>query len=104
LKPVDFDAAAEDEIAEAVYWYNARSWAVADRLLAELAEAVATLPDLPKRHPVILRTSHGTPIRKRLLRAFPYALIFLETDHSFRVVAFPHSSRRPLYWRERVER
>jgi hypothetical protein len=36
------------------------------------------------------------------VKRFPYALVFIELPDHFRVLAFEHARRRPLYWRERA--
>jgi len=44
---------------------------------------------------------HGT--RKAAVSHFPYLLVMLEFEGEVKIVAVAHTSRRPEYWRERIE-
>lgn len=41
-------------------------------------------------------------IRRKLLRRFPYALMYANEPDRIRVVAAAHSKRRPFYWWDRA--
>ena len=41
-------------------------------------------------------------IRRRLLRRFPFAILYQLTDDNLSVVALMHLHRRPRYWKRRV--
>lgn len=41
-------------------------------------------------------------VRRKLLRRFPFAIVFIELADSIRVLAVAHGARRPAYWRHRI--
>lgn len=43
-----------------------------------------------------------SPARRCILTNPPYSIIYVETDDEIRVYAFPHSSRKPGYWKSRL--
>lgn len=50
--------------------------------------------------------SHGKPgvggVRRLLVKGFPFAVIYLESEHEVMVYAVAHLSRSPHYWDERL--
>ena len=45
----------------------------------------------------------GEGYRRVLTNRFPYAVIYVERDADFFVIAVAHTSRRPGYWKDRLE-
>lgn len=43
-------------------------------------------------------------IRRRLLRRFPYAILYAQDSSGILVIAVSHQRRRPDFWRRRVQR
>lgn len=89
-------SAAESEAADAAVWYAAQKPELAERFLSaaeSAAHAVAQSPELYAR-------VHG-PLRRVLIRRFPYALIVRETDEELLVVACYHLHRDPRVWQSR---
>ena len=43
-------------------------------------------------------------VRRVVLRRFPYDIVYLAGGDAVTVLAFAHHSRRPGYWRERINR
>lgn len=41
-------------------------------------------------------------LRRRILRRFPYSILYTIDDDSIVVIAVAHQSRRPGYWTQRV--
>ena len=41
-------------------------------------------------------------MRRRLLRRFPYVIVYVELVTEIRILALAHASREPGYWRERT--
>ena len=59
---------------------------------------------LPKSGSLVGETSCGTEIRRFRLKRFRFYAILLASINGIpTVLAFEHSSRRPEYWRDRVE-
>ena len=87
---------AIDEAHAAFAWYRERNPQAADSLLRELDRAVESIAASPDAWPPYL---DGT--RRRLLRRFPFSLVYrVRADH-VEVIAVAHQRRRPGYWMAR---
>lgn len=97
---VDVLPAAEQDIADAVAWYDARSPLLGDRLLDELDATMTRI----RATPLIFRAVHG-PVRRAAARVFPYFIWFVLEDDSDRahVIAVTHHRRNPTEVRSQVE-
>lgn len=103
-KPVRLVADAEADIAEAIDWYEHERPGLGREFLDEVRAAIRTLgrPG-PECRPVIgLPTELG--VRRKLLRRFPYLVVFIELPAVVQVLAVPHARRRPAFWRDRLRR
>jgi plasmid stabilization system protein ParE len=101
-KPVRIDAEAEQEITEAIDWYESKRPGLGSDFLDEIRTAIRSLQEPgPECGPI-----RGIPpelgVRRKLIQRFPYAVIFIEFDTAVRVIAVAHGHRRPRYWRRRV--
>lgn len=88
-----------DAIAEARgarEWYAARNESAAVAFMSELDHAVAQIAEFPNRWPTHLQ---GT--RRYLLRRFPFALVYRESEAGLQVIAVAHGKRKPGYWKAR---
>lgn len=85
------DAAAD--IDEAYTWYDTRSTGVGDQFLSEVRRALTALEGAPLRYPII-----RDPVRRILLRTFPYGLFYIaDSDHTV-VIACSHFRQSPRHW------
>jgi hypothetical protein len=41
-------------------------------------------------------------VKRKLVKRFPYLVIFIEFERNVRVIAVALGARRPDYWRDRV--
>jgi plasmid stabilization system protein ParE len=92
---------AEDELADAAAWYEAKQPGLGTSMLELIDQAVerirsGVLPSSPA--PGVTKAKNA---RRVLLRRFPYSIVFYEREDQIVIVAFAHSSRRPGYWRSR---
>ena len=92
-----FHEAAEAELTEAVAYYDGKAPGLGDRLLAELKTATRYIEQYPEIAPVI-----DEGIRAKVLRRFPYSLMYVVETHELYIVAIAHQSRRPGYWADRL--
>jgi plasmid stabilization system protein ParE len=93
LKRVVVLDAADEELVEAAKFYESKTKGLGVDFLAELDNAIARLTDHPYAGAVV-----SGPVRRRLLRRFPYGLLYrLEADEIV-IVAVMHLHRRPGYW------
>ena|SRR5438477_13128538 len=98
MRLVRLTAAAEDDLAEAVEWYEARSPGLGGRLIAEVDAAIGRISDSPHQFAVVHRS-----VRRALLRRFPYGLFFRERDSGVEIIACFHASRNPRRWKARAD-
>lgn len=91
-----FNSLAEAELSEAVTYYELESSRLGAALLEIVEQAVAGLLEYPESGPV-LRGSY----RKRVLRRFPFSLIYRINGEEVRILAVAHHRRRPFYWSSR---
>jgi plasmid stabilization system protein ParE len=98
VRPVRFLRAAQAEYRAALAWYAARSLDVADDFAAKVAAAVHEIRELPEAWPMWL----GRPgLRGRVLRRFPYTIIYVVRAQRVVILAVAHQRRRPGYWLSR---
>jgi toxin ParE1/3/4 len=95
-----FHLEAEQELAEAIAYYDSQRAGLGTRFRDAVEEAVLQLVRTPKAFSPYDR--HGT--RKYVMRKFPYNLYFLELADVLWIVAVAHQRRRPNYWRHRLRR
>jgi plasmid stabilization system protein ParE len=96
LKAAVFLQPAEEEMVEAARFYERRHAGLGFDFLAEIERAIARMREYPEA---------GRPVRagtrRRLLRRFPYGLLYRADAEEIVIVAVMHLRRRPDYWRTR---
>lgn len=94
---VVYRLAAALDIGEARAWYEDIQPGVGVRF----QQALEALERLIAEHPDAFPAVHG-PIRRALLKRFPYALYYQQLDaETVEVIACLHARRRPDAWRRR---
>jgi plasmid stabilization system protein ParE len=75
------------------------------KVAAAFVDEVETAIKLVLAQPTMRRPVNETGVRRFLFRRFPYALYYLYKEKSGRIeiYAIMHLSRRPDYWRGRIE-
>lgn len=86
------------DFEEAVQYYQQQEIGLDNRFVASVEAAIDSLTKSPNMWPMF-----DPPARRRLTDVFPYAVVYLETDHYLVIVAIMHESRQPGYWRDRLE-
>lgn len=94
---VRFLAIAQQELDDAVAWYNEQADGLGKEFLDELDRAVRRAVAFPMSSPEIT-----SGLRRCLLARFPYGLIYGLEDDTVVVIAVAHLHRRPRYWVERI--
>ena len=94
---------AEEELYRAAEWYEERRLGLGVDLLTEVEFIVEIL----RESPLIWATWPGAtelkpPVRRALLRKFPFAVAYQATPQDLVVLAIAHTSRRPFYWAHRT--
>ena len=92
--------AARLELAHAIGWYEDQQPGLGDEFLAEVERAL----DLIARNPGAWPSWPNEPRARRfLMRRFPYVVAYRTIGAQVTILAFAHTSRRPGYWRKRVD-
>jgi plasmid stabilization system protein ParE len=90
------DEEAEDELEAARDWYERQRPGLGDELLEAVDEAVRRIGT--SAGTIVPCVAGDLPVRQVLVRRYPYAVVYLETDDELRILAFAHAKRRPGYW------
>jgi len=87
---------AEHELNEAAQYYDRDEPGLGSAFLDEVDRCLQSIEAHPEAGP-ILRGS----VRRRLLRRFPYALLYRIKPNGIRILAVMNLKRRPMYWVDR---
>ncbi len=88
-----FHRLAEREFTEAAEYFERESPGLGAAFIAEVERCVAGIVEYPESGSVLVGA-----VRRRLVRRFPYSVLYsIKTDH-IRVLAVIHAKRRPTYW------
>ena len=94
---VVFLVQAQNELDDAVVWYNLQAAGLERELLDELDRAIRRAVAFPLSYPEI-----EPSIRRCRLARFPYGVIYGIDGDTLVVVAVAHLHRRPRYWIDRI--
>lgn len=92
---------AEDELADAASWYEARQSGLGIALLDLIDKAIETIKSGVLATSPVPGVKRVKGARRILLRRYPYSIVLYERTDEIVIVAFAHNSRRPGYWRLR---
>ena len=90
---VSFHRLAELELNEAAAYYELERPGLGARFLAEVERCVESVVKNPRAGAIILGD-----VRRRLIRRFPYALLYTIRHDCVRILSVMNLKRRPLYW------
>ena len=88
---------AQQELDDAVAWYNEQATGLGQEFLDELDRVVRRAVTFPMSCPEI-----EPGVRRCLLARFPYGLIYGVDGETLVVVAVAHLHREPRYWVDRT--
>ena len=97
MTSIVFLTAAEEEMLEASDYYEKEAVGLGRDFLAEVQHTVHAIVENPYAGRVVRQ-----PIRRRLLRGFPFGILYRVDAHEIVVLAVMHLRRRPGYWIDRV--
>lgn len=95
--PFSFHALAEQELNEAAGYYNAHSPELGNVFLEEVEYIINQIREYPESAPLINRI-----VRKKLVRRFPYSVMYSVCFNEIRILAIANQKRRPFYWGNRM--
>src|SRR5437879_168747 len=93
---VAFHLLAEQELNDTASYYNAASPGLGATFLTEVERAIKQILEHPEAAPV----GHGV-VRRKLVRRFPYSVMYSVQAETIRILAIANQKRRPFYWRGR---
>lgn len=96
MRNVIFHPLAEQELLDAIYYYEKQETGLGLDYLDGVEHAVNFLV----RYPEAGAKVKGT-IRRLTLPKFPYSLLYRVAAEHIRVLAVAHHKRRPKYWVDR---
>ncbi|MFX0098781.1 MAG: type II toxin-antitoxin system RelE/ParE family toxin [Candidatus Hodarchaeota archaeon] len=91
-------AEAKEEIKEATSFYESRDDGLGLDFLSEVELAIKLIEESPKLCPIL----EGN-LRRCLLKRFPFGILFYIEPERIVIVAVAHFSRKPGYWKERLQ-
>jgi plasmid stabilization system protein ParE len=88
---------AELDIAEAYIWYEGRRAGLGEEFLTSVDACFERIRRRPEMYPVV-----HEDYRRSLIRRFPYAVFYEQSETTIMIYAVFHTSRDPDKWRQRL--
>src|SRR5215470_12816856 len=95
-KTVSFHELAEIELNDASIFFESKREGLGLRFLAAMEAAVTHIQEHPQASPIIIKD-----VRRKVLKRFPYSIMFSIKPDRIRILAIASQRRRPFYWRDR---
>jgi toxin ParE1/3/4 len=84
---------AERELNDAALYYESESAGLGVRFLDEIEQYIGAII----KNPEAGKKVRGQ-VRRRILRKFPYGILYSAKDDGVRILAVMNLKRRPMYW------
>ena len=94
---VSFHPGAEQDLNEAIDYYNARQTGLGERFLHAVDLAIDSILQDPERLPVVQKQ-----VRRERVQRFPYDVYFRVDGDAVRILAVKHDARDASYWTHRI--
>ena len=94
---VVFHPLAEQELLEAADFYETRAVGLGNDFIREVEHMLAQIVASPEAGNILTGT-----IWRRLVRRFPFAILYQAGAENLSMIALMHLRRRPGYWRRRL--
>jgi toxin ParE1/3/4 len=91
------------EIDETIAYYEEQRPGLGVEFYLEVEATVELAAENPGVGSLVSGTDDRLSLRRYLVRRFPFVIWVAEDRSERRVVAVAHASRRPGYWRDRLE-
>lgn len=95
---IRFLSLADQEVDDAVRWYEEKEEGLSRDFLDELDRIVRLVKTYP-----LLATQIEPEIRRFLFARFPYSLIYGIDQETIVVIAVAPQHRKPRYWADRID-
>jgi len=96
-KRISFHELAELELNDAAIFFESETEGLGFRFLAAVESAVTQIEQHPEASPII-----DQDVRSKVLRRFPYSIMYSVKTDRIRILAVGSQRRRPFYWRGRT--
>jgi len=96
-RSVSYHHLAEIELNEAAEYYEREHPGLGVAFLTEVERAMDVVLEFPEGSPRV-----GETVRRKLLRRFPYGILYSVRPGEVRILALMNQKRRPFYWRGRT--
>jgi len=96
MKPVRFLMPAAEEMTESALWYEQQASGLGSTFLDQVEAAAAFIVKFPE-----VGEELPDGFRRKLLRQFPFGLLYSVDPDELVVHAVMHLHRRPGYWKDR---
>jgi plasmid stabilization system protein ParE len=93
---------ADGDAIAAALWYEERQFGLADEFFTQMRCTYELIRHNPLGAPLLEYNLGSNEIRRRLLKHFPYAVIYACRPDEVVIVAVTHTRRRPLHWMDRL--
>jgi plasmid stabilization system protein ParE len=93
MGPISFHPLAERELNDTTRYYNLESPGLGRAFLDAVRKTCASITEHPQAGAAVVGT-----ILRRLIRRFPYALLYSVRSDRVRILAVMSLKRRPMYW------
>jgi plasmid stabilization system protein ParE len=88
---------AQEEFDEAVDWYEEQRVGLGDEFIDSVDDALDLILENPRLYEVV-----HDPVRRAVVRRFPYSVIYEIQAEQILIVAVFHDRRDPAVWRSRL--
>lgn len=96
MSTVSLSSDAEIELYDAASFYDAECPGLGADFINDVMSAIEWIEMHPE-HCILLRGR----VRRKLLKNFPYSLMYSIRENEIRILAVAHQKRRPFYWKHR---
>ena len=97
-KPVVLTPEAEVDSDQAYFWYESRRIGLGREFLTAVDACIQSIHRNPKLYQVLYKG-----YRRAVIRRFPYAILYEETEAEIVVYAVFDCRQAPAKWRERLQ-
>jgi len=97
VRKVTFLAPAEEEMLEAASYYEGQAYGLGREFIVEVQHTVEGIVENPKSGKLI-----QSDIRRRLVRRFPFGILYHIDPQEIVIITVMHLRRRPGYWADRI--